>query len=69
MFNTSTLWKSEKISKHVTTFLNLAPVQIHNHAYSLVGSYSERTDNNGPVFKCCILFKIIVKYIKQFCKL
>jgi hypothetical protein len=63
-------------------FLDLAPTQIYNYAYSLVGVYSEKTgykhklfytkqktDNNGLVFKCCILHKIIVRYVKKLCKL
>jgi hypothetical protein len=56
---------------------DLAPVQIHNHAYDSVGIYAEKTGNthkwnklyftqqqridNGLVFKCCIWHKIVVK--------
>jgi hypothetical protein len=64
-------------------FSDLAPIQIHYHAYNLDGIYSEKTgyrhkwhklyftqlqatDKNGLVFKCCILHKIIVSYIKKF---
>jgi hypothetical protein len=51
-----------------------ASIQIHNQAYNLVGIHSEktgckhklyftqqqRTENNGLVFKCCVLHKIIM---------
>jgi hypothetical protein len=77
----------KNLSKHIITFFsNLAPIHINNHAYSLVGIYSEktvnkhkwhkwhklyftqqqRTYNNGLVFKCIILHKIIVRCIKNF---
>jgi hypothetical protein len=83
-FNNSSSWKSEEnLFKHIFIyFLVLACIQIHNHAYYLVGIYFEktgykhkwhklhfteqqRTDNNGLVFKCCILLKMIVKYNKN----
>jgi hypothetical protein len=69
-----------KISLNILLyFSDLASIHIHNHAYSLVGIYFERTvykyklyftwqqrtDNNDPVFKCCIVHTIVVRYTKN----
>jgi hypothetical protein len=74
----------KEISLNTLHFLDLAPIQTHNHAYNLVFIYSEKTgykhkwhklyfkqqqttENNGIVFKCCILHKTTVMciYIKN----
>jgi hypothetical protein len=70
----------KEISLNTLHFLDLAPIQTHNHAYNLFFIYSEKTgykhkwhklyfkqqqttENNGIVFKCCILHKTTVVYI------
>jgi hypothetical protein len=49
--------KEKNLFKHISTFSDIAPVQ------RVVCTYFEKT---GLVFKCCILYKIIVRYIKNF---
>jgi hypothetical protein len=62
-------------------FSDLAPIKIHNHVYSLVGIYFERTGykhkwpklyftqqqrtDNNGLVFKCIVNKIIVRYIKN----
>jgi hypothetical protein len=78
--STRTSQKSEKISvAHCYFFSELAPVQIH-HAYTLAGicfektgykwhklyfTLQQRTDNNGLVFKCRILHRIVGRFKKM----
>jgi hypothetical protein len=58
MFNTSVSQKTDKsLLTYIYMFSDIAPVQ------TVVCMYFEKT---SLVFKCCILHKIIVTYIKSF---
>jgi hypothetical protein len=52
IFNTSISQKTRKISLNILVHSSdLTPIQIHNHAYNLVGIYSEKTGYKHKWYK------------------